>query len=283
MDNKILVPSRYPVARIPVFSGGASGEVFCADYDPAYGEGQLYFAPFAVATKPETFGQEKLEERGIRVLVHPRADGMTFKQWTDGLVDVIEGNLPAPYTMNEVLVELTGCDLLLKGEKVERAIGPRKMNVHPAPLYVLTHPETGKSVDAYGLLPEDVQRRFIDEGYERRYVGWGEDIMGKILQERHEGASTVHIATPQTDHGPNIAVRHMQREPGHLDDAGLFQDALKQYGDGPTLVAGTHMIIRGLQLDGNTLTWKREALPYQGHELGEDWEAELGIDRLRRD
>jgi hypothetical protein len=279
--QRILTPTKYPVLRIPVFSGGCSGERFSVLHDPAYGKHGLYYAPFGVATEEGLSGQEFLEENNTNVLIHPRPEGMKNYVWSNGLTELIAENLPSGYTMEQVMVLLTGCDNLYKGKKTEAVIGNRKVNVHPAPLYILWHPDTGNVVNVYGMPTDLVKELYMDKGYKRKYTGWGEDIMPRIIDEMTVGASTVHIATKETDHGPCIAVKQKLIEPRHEDNAPLFQNELKEEGDGPTIVAATHMIIRGLETDGVSLLYEGLPLPYQGRILGENWEDALGISRMK--
>lgn len=279
MGTRILPASRYPVPRIPVFSGGASGELWCMEHDPAYG--RLYYGPFAIADREGTSGQQKLEARGVPVHVVKKPKGMPIGEWGDRVAVEIETHMPAEYDMQDALVLLTGSNKLFLGERVERTIGPRKINVHPAPLYILTNPADGQTVDVYGRDPAEVRREYLGRGFTRRYVGWGAEIMPKILMERHAGASAAHIATPEKDHGPCIAVRHKEREARHVGHPEVFQAELKNEGDGPVIAAATHMILQRLEIEGEALVWRGQRLPYQGLELEDGWEQELGIEPMK--
>jgi len=278
MPQKILDPKTYPVLRIPIFSGGASGERYCWEHDPNYG--RAYISPFGIATEEGTSGQEYLEKEGKKVFIHTREEE-SFTKWTNGLLDIIKKNLPPGCTMEEILILLTGCDNLVKGKRAEKLIGPRKINVHPAPLYILTDEETRNSIiDVRGWDPEIVNEHYIKRGHVRRYVGWGEDIMPDLVKEIGAGAygaATTHIATEETDHGPNIAMKHKAILPKHLKNPKQFQDELKEEGDGPTIVAATHMLLNGLEIEGETLYRRGKPLPYQGLELKENWQEQLGI------
>ena len=281
MPEKILgnVRSGYPTPLIPIWSGGCSGWVWLRDHDPAYG--RSYYSPFGITDRDGTSGAKLVAERGTEVYIVKKQRGMEIEEWGDRVVDTIAGNLPTGYALHETLCLLTGCNKMWVGEKVERDIGNRKINVHPAPLYVLHHPETGDVVDAWGLPPQQVREAYLQHGYRRRYTGWGKNIIPEYLKEQHKWASTLHIATPDGDHGPNVCVRQKRREEQHVRDPAGFQDELKSEGDGPVITAGVHMILRGLEHEGETLYWEGEPLPYQGLVLEEGWEEELGIEPLR--
>ena len=206
---------------------------------------------------------------------------MKFRDWSAELVYVINLNLPEGY-INDVLLLLTGCDMLVKGQEFREAIGNRVINVHPAPLYILTHTETGEVVDVHGMDPAMVRQRYplatrTTPGYKRRYTGWGEDIMPMIMKERHAGASTVHIATEETDAGPCITYREKEREERHLENPSLFQSELKTHGDGPAIAVATKMILEGLEIDKETQTlfWRNAPLPYEGLEIPQQFNSDL--------
>lgn len=279
MKERILNPRKFPVPRIPVFSGGASGERYSIEHDPAYGN--VYYAPFGVATKKNTGGEEYLRENDIDVHVLERPEGMTHLEWSNRLVDLIDRALPSQYRMEDVLLLLTGCDNIARGKKMKGALGNRKMNVHPAPLYILIDEKTGHEVNVDGLMPEQVKNCYLQRGYVRKYTGWGEDIMRRIVDELNFGASTSHLATIPIDHGPCIAVKRKNVEDRHRDDPELFQSELKEECDGPAIVAATHMLIRDLGLEGESLYIGEYQLPYQGFNLHEDWESDLEICRMR--
>jgi len=285
MPELILPSPKKPIPVIPIYTGGASGALYCIEHDAAYGPEGDYFFPFAVATEEDASGRGKLKRGGqfnVDSVVVPKAEEMKYFQWTNRVLDETMGNLPEDYSINDILILLTGCDNLVKGKRFDGEIGPRVINVHPAPLYVLSGPN-GEIVDVKDWSSRRVRERYFPDGvskdkkWRRRYTGWGEKIMPQILREQHYGASTTHIATGEVDHGPCIAVKHKERRPKHRNRPGLFQDELKDEGDGPTIVSAIHMIRRGLQMEGETLIWEGEPLPYQGLCLEENWNEQMGI------
>ena len=237
---------------------------------------------------------------------------MLTEEWGDNAVDTAREHLPPGYGMEDAIFLLAGLNKMWIGDKVEAEVGPRKLNGHPAPLYILKHfgtseqvqvlmeymrtsdvnaadiaeyiqdkqLELGDVVDAWGLPSEFVQSEYIEKGYVRRYTGWGTDIVPQYLKEQHEWAFTLHIATPEKDHGPIILTVPMSQEERHFHNPSTLQDELKDRGDGPGSAAGIHKLLQGLELRENTLYEQGEPLPYQGDVLKPGWEERMGIESM---
>lgn len=286
MPEKIIANPRYPVPLIPIWSGGNSAWNWLRKYDPAFMD--KYFTPFGLTDREGTKGEQLGLEEGAKVYVVPKRKGMSIEQWGDTAVDTAGEHLPPGYSMDQMLFFLNGLNKKWIGERIEEEVGPRKINGHPARLDVLWHPETGDVVNVWGLSPNYVWEHYRrpEKGYVRKYTGWGKDIIPEYLKEQNVWAFFLHVATPELDHGPNICVVQMPREERHFHDPGSLQDELKNLGDGPGSAAGIHLILQGLEIEGypdNPILYRNgEPLPYQGLELTDDWEEELGIEPMRK-
>lgn len=169
-----------------------------------------------------------------------------------------------------------GLQVSLNPKKSKDEYRNRILNVHPAPLELLSGPRVDR-LDVSGLPPRQVTILAESNRLARKLTG-GDAVYDAVAGGEASTRSTIHIVTRDVDQGPILVqsrqfaidpeARHMPEENlrSYADD---LQERMKREGDGPAYLKALELIAKGrLSVDEETVFLDGNyELPYCGFRL----------------